>query len=467
MLRKMGQSLVLQVLMALSLLLVSASPGFASDSECSATAIGRLAELRSRSALRHFVRCAAQHIEDTGWEQALQDFVTSPQWQDGPIYLFGLDTEGIVIFNVGGAFNPGDDTLEAVDVDGKPHTARFLYTTRVFGGGFTTYRIQNPETEEIDLKVTYVHPIDQTFEGREAIIGAGFYPQDAPGSCHSSRVRASLVYSVEDAEQFVRCAELYFKLHGLRALHDLVHDPRWNSGPTYLSLTDQETLIQIMSRGAPETVGAYIGDLVDSTGFRFAAEGVREAALFGDAIAYYEFRNPVTGQSEPKTTYGRLIEFGGFSYVLSTGVYLPSRPECRTMPEAHEVDTKPELELYVRCAADLVSVQGTSAFDLLLKHRTWIGGSTYTFVIDQECHDVVYPLEYRKGEEDCDLTDAAGTKWNQNILAIANSDAREGYTSYLWLNPASGEVEKKTAFVIGVDLEGERVAVGAGLYGLE
>jgi len=210
-----------------------------------------------------------------------------------------------------------------------------------------------------------------------------------------------------------------------------------------------------------------MGDMTDSTGYPYVAEGVHDATVFGDALAYYEFPNPVTGQVEPKTAYARLITFGGFQYILGTGIYNPARPACRTMPEARDVDTKPELELYVRCAADLVAAQGAGAFDLLLQHRTWIGGSTYTFVIDQECRDVVYPLEYRSDEEDCDLTDAEGTQWNRNILAIANSDAREGYTSYLWLNPVSDQVEKKTTYVVGVDLEGERVAVGAGLYGLE
>ncbi len=29
------------------------------------------------------------------------------------MYLFGLDTDGIAIFNGGGAVNPGDDMLEA------------------------------------------------------------------------------------------------------------------------------------------------------------------------------------------------------------------------------------------------------------------------------------------------------------------------------------------------------------------
>ena len=467
MLSTISRVLARQGLLALTLLLIAAVPAFAADIDCRTPAVGRLADLQSRAALRHFVRCAVQHLEEVGWEQAMQDFQTGPQWQDGPMYLFGTSTDGVTIFNVSGSTSPGDQRRDVQDADGKFHVQRMLYTTRVFGGGFVTYRFRNPATESLDLKIAYVHPVATQYQSQSAFLGAGYYPLDAPGACHPSRVRASLVYSLSDAEHFVRCAELHFRQHGLRGLHDLAHDPRWKSGPIYLSLTDVETLIQIMSGGAPALEGTYIGDLEDSTGYRFIAEAAREAVLFGEAIAYYEYLNPVTGQVEPKTAYVRLVEFGGFPYLLGAGVYMPVRPACRTMPDARDVDTKPELELYVSCAADLVATLGTDAFDLLLKHRTWIGGSIYTYVIDQACQDVVYPLEYRKGEEDCDLTDAEGTKWNRNILAIANSDAREGYTSYLWLNPASGEVESKTAYVVGVDLDGERVAVGAGLYGLE
>ena len=56
---------------------------------------------------------------------------------------------------------------------------------------------------------------------------------------------------------------------------------------------------------------------------------------------------------------------------------------------------------------------------------------------------------------------------DQNIKDIANSEAGKGYTSYIWQNPATDKEERKTSYVVGVELDGETVAVGAGLYGLE
>ena len=41
------------------------------------------------------------------------------------------------------------------------------------------------------------------------------------------------------------------------------------------------------------------------------------------------------------------------------------------------------------------------------------------------------------------------------------------FTSYIWQNPATDKEECKTSYVVGVELDGETVAAGAGLYELE
>ena len=468
MLRQISNKLGRQALLAFILLLVASVPVLASDHGCTTPSVGRLAEIQSRTAIRYFVQCAVKHVEEVGWEQAIEDFETDPLWRDGPMYLFGMDTDGINIFNASGAFPPGEDRSEAQDADGRYHVSRMLYTVQVFGGGFTSYRFRNPETEDLDLKITYTHAVSVPFLERDAWLASGYYPLDVPGSCHPSRVRASLVYTLGDAEKFVRCAELHIEEHGLRALHDLANNPRWNSSPTYLFLLDQESLIQIMSGANPQLNGLSLAAQEDSTGYRFVEEGAKSIGLFGEGVTYYEYLNPVTGLVEPKSTYARLIEFGGFQYILGTGIYSPSRLACREVPSAREVDTKAELELFVRCAADLVAERGTDAFDLLLNHRNWREGSTYIFVNGQDCQSLAYPLEYRADDESrCEMADTEGTLMNQDIRDIANSEEGEGYSSYLWLNPATGKVERKTSYVIGVEIDGEMAAVGTGLYNLE
>ena len=453
---------------AIALLMLMAVPSLAAgrDYDCEAVSIGRLGALQTRAALVNFVRCAEQHVADVGWMQAEADFHNDARWKDGAMYLFAIDTDGYLIFNASGQSAPGDenDSPDRVDEDGKMHRRRMVYTAGTFGSGFVTYRFGNPVTGESSPKVSYVVAVREPHGERSAILGAGFYPAAAPGTCSPARVRAGLVYTQADVEQFVRCAELELKQRGLVALHDLGSDARWTSGPIYIFLLDRASLYAIVH---PTLEGQDLGDLVDSTGFKFVEEMADITEHYGDGYTYYEFTNPATGATEPKISYVRNVKIDGFDYILGTGLYVAADKACLDMPTARDVDTRAELELFVSCAADMVATLGTNAFDLLLNHPTWIEGSTYIFVNDQQCHSVVYPLDYRADDDDCSEVDADGTPLQQNIKDIANSEEGKGYTGYIWQNPATGKEERKTSYVVGVELDGEIVAVGAGLYGLE
>ncbi len=74
-----GKTWLYPGLLAITLWLVTSVPVFA-VADCSATATGHLADLSSRPVLQHFVRCAMQHVEEVGWDQAMQNFATDPQW---------------------------------------------------------------------------------------------------------------------------------------------------------------------------------------------------------------------------------------------------------------------------------------------------------------------------------------------------------------------------------------------------
>ncbi len=80
---------------------------------------------------------------------------------------------------------------------------------------------------------------------------------------------------------------------------------------------------------------------------------------------------------------------------------------------------------------------------------------------------MVYPLDYHRNDFSCEFTDVEGNQVLLDIGNVANRETGEGYTSYIWLIPASEELEIKTTYVIGVELEGETVAVGAGVYGMD
>lgn len=451
-----------QLLVACVLLGVLALPSHAAGHGCDPVALDRLANLQSRAALQQFVRCAASHVDDVGWAQALEDFATEKKWRDGPVYLFGVDAEGAEIFDAG----VSDGLVDYPD--GIPPVERFLYTVGTFSQGYVSYMHRHPETREFHPKQTYFFPAAEPYEGRQVYLGAGFYPITSPATCDPEQVRASLVYRLEDAERFVRCAELYIEQHGLLALHELRSDPRWNFGATYLFLLDRESLVAVLHGANPDLEGTYLGDLEDSTGYRFVEEFAVQAELYGDGITYYEFINPATGGVDPKISYYKNVDILGFDYILGAGIYTPSDLGCMEIPDAKDIDTKEELVTFVRCAAEMVANRGEGSYDLLLNHRDWIEGSTYIFINNQNCGTVIYPLEYRSDIEDCDATtDSQGTYLLREIRDVSASEEGEGFVTYIWLNPATNREEVKTSYVVGVEMDGEILSVGAGVYGLD
>ena len=447
---------------SLALLLTLLAAPAAAQTPCDSHA-GRLADLHSREQLKAFVHCAAAHVEAVGWQQALQDFAGS-DWHDEPLALFAATINGEHLFAHGVDIPPGSDLRDWRDSDGVPIVQQQARVARDFGGGYVYYRIENIASGQEEPKESYVLQLD--YQGEPAFIGAGLHAQDTHASCSPEVVRASLVYSERDVERFVACAEHHLQRKGLQALHDFNTDPRWISGPTYLILLDMESLVAVQIAGQPQLTGVDGHEMRDADGVRFGREKQRILASHDDGYVWYRFVNPATGQEEPKSTYVRRVLVDGHAYILGAGLYVAA-PECHHLPLARDVDTRDELQQYVRCAARLVAERGELAWDLFLNHPQWIGGSAYIFVLDDQCRQLVYPLDYERQQNDeprCDITDAGGTLLNQDILDTARSEAGEGWVRYLWLNPASDAVEAKHSFVVGETLDGEHVTIGAGLY---
>ena len=466
------------VALALLLLTLPAAP-LAAQTPCDSHA-GRPADIHSREQLKQFVHCAAAHVEAVGWEQAIQDFSGS-DWHDGPLALFAATINGEHLFAFDIDVAPGTELWDLRDSDGVPVVQEQARIARDFGGGYLYYRFVNPAGDRIEPKESYVLRLD--YQGEPAFIGAGLHPHDTHATCAPETTRASLVYNERDVERFVACAEHHLLQGGLRAVHDFNRDPRWTSGPTYLFLLDMETLRRVAHGGNPALVGADAEAVVDPNGVHVALETRRVLDTHDDGYVYYHRLNPANGVVEAKTSYVRRILLNGRVYILGAGLYVPAA-ECRDLPQARDVDTRDELQQFVRCAKDLVDERGELqqfvrcakdlvdergelAWDLFLNHPQWIGGATYLFVLDELCRQLVHPLddERRQGDEPrCDFRAAGGNLANRDILNMARSGAGEGWVRYRWLNPASGEIEAKHSFVIRATLDGQRVAIAAGLY---
>ena len=425
--------------------------------------LSHLDEIDTRAALKRYVDCAAEHISAVGWEQAAQDFETA-DWMDGAIFLFAADARAVIHFIAGSGQPAGTDMWELRDSDGHPLAQDMARIAQNFGAGYVYYRFLNRNTGQEEPKLSYVRLLER--DGEPAILGAGFHPQDTHATCSPALVRASLVFTERELERFVICAEHHLRQQGLRALREFHTDPRWTAGPTYLFLIEMDTLLRVAHGGNPDLVSVDSGANPDSDGVYFAREFQRVLASHDDGYVYYRRANPANGEIEPKASYIRRALIDGQTYILGAGLYIAT-PECRALPLARQIQTRAELQQYVRCAARLVAERGELAWDLFLNHPQWIGGSLYPFVNDEQCRQLVYPLGYLReesAENRCDLTDAAGFPASREILATTSSEAGEGWVRYHWLNPESNEVEAKLSFVIGGELGGSHISIGAGLY---
>ena len=451
----------------LALLLTLLTAPVAAQTPCDGHA-GRLADLNTREQLKQFVNCAAAHVEMVGWEQATLDFETSA-WLDGSLSLFATRADGTVLFSPGSDIAPGDNLWHWQDPDGVYPSREQLRVTQAFGSGYVYLRYTNPLTGNEDPLETYVQLME--YQGEAAYIGAALYPQDTHATCSPDTVRASLVYTERDVERFVGCAAHHLQQNGLQALHDFNSDARWNAGPTYLFLIDQQTLYMVADAGQPQLVGTDTTDLTDPDGVKLIQEMQRVLNSHDDGTIYYSFRNPVTNEEGYKSSYVQRLIIDGRPYILGAGLYIPAA-ECRALPLARDIDTREELQLFVHCAAQLVEERGELAWDLFFNHPQWIGGAVYVFVLDDFCRQLVYPLDYEREESDearCDFTDANGFPVNAEINATTRSQVGQGWVDYVWLNPASNEVEAKHAFVVWGALNGDRItgdhiSIGAGLY---
>ena len=421
---------------------------------------GRLAAINTREQLKQFVHCAAAHVAAVGWEQAVLDF-EGGAWYDEPVYLFA-GAYGAAFFIVGSDIPAGTDMTGLQDSDGVWITQEMERIATNFGGGYVYYRFMNRVSGQEEPKVAYVKLMER--DGAPALIGVGYFTTDSHATCAPDTVRASLVYKERDVETFVNCAAHYLQQHGLQALHDFEHDERWNAGPTYLFLIDQQTLYLVANAGQPQLVGTDTTDITDPGGVKLVQEMQRVLASHDDGYVYYSFRNPVTNEEGYKGSYVQRLLIDGRAYILGAGLYIPAA-ECRALPLARDINTRDELQLLVRCGTQLIEERGELAFDLLRYHPQWVGGSTYLFVSGSDCRNIFYPLDYLYDEsQTCAFEDSAGNLVNQDILDMTTSEAGEGWVDYVWLNPASDSLETKSSYIIGSTLNDEHVSIGAGLY---
>ena len=172
--------------------------------------------------------------------------------------------------------------------------------------GWIYYSFPNPATGKKSAKASYVIEID--WDGEPAVIGAGIYSRDWPGTCYADEVSAAVLGadpSEETLREFVRCAAMVVESEGYFAMEALEGDPRWSDGVHYVYVLDMMGN-QVMTGHRVRVNGKALhewgrgGAHANQFGGR---DMVDVGGTFGESYVYYRSYNPQTGAYQGKVGF--------------------------------------------------------------------------------------------------------------------------------------------------------------------
>ena len=142
------------------------------------------ADVMDRASLKSFVRAAASAytgaIDEVGFDShgdVVEAFrVEDGIWRLGEIYLFILQTDGVLAFHGANMSLENMNIFDDQDLNGVYYTRELIAAAQA-GGGYVEYYFDNPAVvgdEELGSpKVSYVESV--VVDGMELVIGSGFY----------------------------------------------------------------------------------------------------------------------------------------------------------------------------------------------------------------------------------------------------------------------------------------------------
>jgi cytochrome c len=127
--------------------------------------------------------------------------------------------------------------------------------------------------------------------------------------------------------------------------------------------------------------------------------------------------------------------------------------------------TKAELVKAVNHAVDLINAKGKGALPELNKYR-YADGEGYVFVVEIDGKTILQPANPKlEGKDITILQGAKGEYFGAEMKAKVQKSG-EGWVSYVWENPKTKALEIKCSYVKGATMDGKKVFVGSGLYGI-
>ncbi|MBN2016726.1 MAG: cache domain-containing protein [Candidatus Cloacimonetes bacterium] len=264
-------------------------------------------------------------------------------------------------------------------------------------------------------------------------------------------------YQYEETQQLVQLvndAAALIEEKGEDAFTDFaVQDSKWRHDDKYIFTIDPEGMVYAHANAA--LVGTNVMELTDVNGKPFIKWFIREVAN-GDSAGWSYYLWKVPGQDEDqydptwKTTYVcSAVAPSGIKYIVGCGLY------NMKMERAFVVDQVNE-------AADMIEGEGIAAFDELRDPTSeFIFNDNYVFVLDNEGTLLVHPE--LDGTNLYDTQDEEGKYFIREMIEVGNEKGC-GWVDYFWNKPGEDKVSEKSSYIKQVEVDGETLIVGVGVY---
>ena len=374
---------------------------------------------------RSFVELAISRYESDGHD-ATVDHYNSPESINGQWYVFIGDENDVMIAHAAVPANVGLPYDEVISPDGYPAGAQAA-AAAVEGGAWTTYTYLNAATGNVETKHSWVT------RHNGMIFGSGWYEEGPPKS-------DAAAYTQSFVE---RAINLYNDL-GREGTIDYYNSPESVDGQWYVFIGDEND-VMIAHAAVPANVGLPYDEVISSDGYPAGAQ-VAAAAVEGGAWTTYTYLNAATGNVETKHSW--VTRHNGM--IFGSGWYEEGAPKS---------DAPAYAQALVSRAVNLYNDLGHDGTIDYYNTPESVDDSWYVFILRAD--DLrTFANGARPELVDIDppeRIDANGYAYGE---AFAETTDQGQWVSYVFLNPATNELESKHSWL----MEHEGFLFGSGWY---
>ncbi len=354
-------------------------------------------------------------------------YYNSPESIDGQWYVFIGDENDVMIAHAAVPENVGLSYDDVISPDGYPAGAQ-VAAAAVEDGAWTTYTYLNAATGNVETKHSWVT------RHNGMIFGSGWYEEGAPKSDAAAYTKAFVE----------RAVNLYNDL-GPEGTLAYYNSPESVDGQWYVFIGDEND-VMIAHATVPDNVGMRFEDIISPTDGYPAGAQVAAAAVEGGAWTTYTYINAATGNVETKHSW--VTRHNGM--IFGSGWYEEGAPKS---------DAPAYAQSLVRRATHLRADLGLEGTLEYYNSPESVDGQFYTFILQAED---LRTLANGARPELVDIDppvriDAAGYAYGE---AFAETTDEGHWVSYVFINPATDELESKHTWII----EHDGLLFGSGWY---